>query len=253
MQAVILAGGFGTRIAEESDTRPKPMVRIGDDPLLVHLMKSYAKHGVHEFIVCLGYKGEYILDYFRPILRDAKETSGKLEGTLTKEIIGSVADLQVILFDTGLETMTGGRLRRAKELIKGPTFCFTYGDGLSDINIAEELQFHKKHSLKATVAAVRPPGRFAVLEIGTDSLVTRFSEKPEDEMGWINGGFFVLEKEVIDLVEDDSTVWETGPLEALVAAGELAAYYHRGFWQPVDSLRDLRSLQSLWHAGLAKW
>lgn len=253
MKAVILAGGLGTRIAEESDTKPKPMVEIGGKPLLWHIMKSYTHHGINEFVICLGYKGYIIKEFFFNYYRHMSDMTIDLK-TGDHQILNSKAeDWQITLVDTGPETMTGGRLKRVAPYLGEETFCLTYGDGLSDINITAELEFHRKHKKLATVAAVQPPGRFGVLNIDASQQVTSFEEKPSDEIGWINGGFFVLEPAVIPYIEGDGTSWERAPLSNLAKDGQLAAFHHSGFWQPCDTLRDKRELEALWATRQAPW
>ncbi len=253
MKAVILAGGFGTRIAEESDQRPKPMIEIGGRPLLWHIMKHYAHHGIRDFVVCLGYKGYVIKEFFFNYYRHMADLRIDLRDG-THKILGSHAeDWTVTLIDTGQDTMTGGRLKRIAPHLGDGTFCLTYGDGLSDIDIGAELEFHRRHGKLATVAAVRPPGRFGVLNIDAAASVTSFEEKPSDELGWINGGFFVLEPGAIDYIEGDATSWEREPLANLARDGQLSAYQHHGFWQPCDTLRDKRALEALWDSGRSPW
>lgn len=253
MKAVILAGGLGTRIAEESDTKPKPMVEIGGRPLLWHIMKTYSHHGINDFVICLGYKGYVIKEFFFNYYRHTADLEINLT-TGSHRVLNSQAEpWTVTLVDTGAETMTGGRLKRVAPHLGDETFCMTYGDGLSDINIAAEVAFHRRHGKLATVAATQPPGRFGVLNIEGDDQVTSFEEKPSDEIGSINGGFFVLEPGVIDYVEGDATSWEYAPLRNLALDGQLAAYQHQGFWQPCDTLRDKRQLEGLWESGAAPW
>ena len=253
MKAVILAGGLGTRIAEESDARPKPMVEIGGMPIIWHIMRHYARHGVTEFIICLGYKGYVLKEYFYNYYRHTSDFQVDL-GTGNHRILDSSSENWSITFvETGLNTMTGGRLKRVAKYLDDEPFCLTYGDGLSDINISEEIEFHKAHGLDATVAAVQPPGRFAVLDIKHDFSVTKFQEKPKDEVGWINGGFFVLNPSVISRISDDASVWEQEPLISLAEEGKLMAFKHEGFWQPMDTLRDKRLLEGLWQSGNAPW
>ncbi|GAA4337526.1 glucose-1-phosphate cytidylyltransferase [Variovorax defluvii] len=253
MKAVILAGGLGTRIAEESDTKPKPMVEVGGRPLLWHIMKIYACHGVKDFIVCLGYKGYVIKEFFFNYYRHMSDMRIDLR-TGDAQILDSHAeDWRVTLVDTGPETMTGGRLKRVAKYLDNETFCLTYGDGLSDVDIAAEINFHRRHGKLATVLAVQPPGRFGVLNLDPEQQVTSFEEKPSDEIGWINGGFFVLEPKAIDYVADDATSWERAPLMNLARDGQLKAWRHHGFWQPCDTLRDKRALEQLWNTGRAPW
>jgi glucose-1-phosphate cytidylyltransferase len=253
MKAVILAGGLGTRIAEESDTKPKPMVEVGGKPLLWHIMKTYAHHGVNDFVICLGYKGYVIKEFFFNYYRHMSNMTIDLK-TGDYQILDSQAeDWKITLVDTGPETMTGGRLKRVAQYLDDAPFCLTYGDGLSNINIRSELEFHRQHGKLATVAAVQPPGRFGVLNIGPSNQVSSFEEKPSDEIGWINGGFFVLDPLVISYITGDDTSWEREPLSQIARDGELAAFHHTGFWQPCDTLRDKRELEALWASGKAPW
>lgn len=253
MKAVILAGGLGTRIAEESDTKPKPMVEVGGRPLLWHIMKIYAHHGVKDFIICLGYKGYVIKEFFFNYYRHMSDMRIDLR-TGDAEILDSQAeDWRITLVDTGAETMTGGRLKRAAKYLDEETFCLTYGDGLSDVDISAELAFHRAHGKLATVLAVQPPGRFGVLNLDPSQQVNSFEEKPSDEIGWINGGFFILEPRAIDYVAGDDTSWERAPLMNLARDGQLKAWQHHGFWQPCDTLRDKRELEQLWNAKQAPW
>lgn len=249
MKVVILAGGLGTRISEESDLRPKPMVEIGGQPILWHIMKMYSNHGIKDFIVCLGYKGYMIKEYFYNYYRHTSDFKINL-ATGDYEILNTESEDWAITFvDTGLTTQTGGRIKRIQKYLDDETFCLTYGDGVSDIDIAAEVRFHKTHGKLATLAGVKPPGRFANLTVGTQSRVVSFREKPLDEVGWINGGFFVLEPKVIELIENDETIWERSPLEKLTALGELMVYQHSGYWQPMDTLREKRILESDFESG----
>lgn len=252
MKAVILAGGLGTRIAEESDQKPKPMVEVGGRPLLWHIMKTYSAHGIRDFVICLGYKGYVIKEYFFNYYRHTADLQIDLRTGEAKVLDSQAEDWTITLVDTGMETMTGGRLRRVRQHL-GETFCLTYGDGLADIDITAELQFHRSHGKLATVAAVRPPGRFGVLNMGEDGAVTSFTEKPSDEIGWINGGFFVMEPAAIEYIAGDQTSLEREPLSDLARSGQLAAFQHTGFWQPCDTLRDKRYLEALWDKGGAPW
>jgi glucose-1-phosphate cytidylyltransferase len=253
MKAVILAGGLGTRIAEESDYKPKPMVEVGGRPLLWHIMKSYAHHGIDEFIICLGYKGYVIKEFFFNYYRHTADMEIDL-GTGEHRILNSQSEnWKVTLVDTGAETMTGGRIKRIAPYLQGETFCLTYGDGLADIDVTAEIAFHRKHGKLATVAAVQPPGRFGVLNVAENREVTSFEEKPSDEIGWINGGFFVLEPQVVDYIDGDTVSWEVAPLKNLARDNQLAAFQHHGFWQPCDTLRDKRQLENLWESGKAPW
>jgi glucose-1-phosphate cytidylyltransferase len=253
MKCVILAGGKGTRIAEESNTRPKPMVEIGGRPMLWHIMKLYAAFDVREFVVCLGYKGYMVKEYFANyFLHQADVTFDMTRNSVDYHDCRS-EPWKVTLVDTGEETMTGGRLRQVRKYLEvGQPFCMTYGDGLSDIDIAAEIAFHRAQGCAATVACVRPPARFGRI-VMAGSKVVSFEEKPQSEGGLINGGFFVLEPSVLDLIADDGTVWENEPMETLAARGQLAAWIHRGFWQPMDTLRDKQNLSALWDSGRAPW
>lgn len=253
MKAVILAGGLGTRIAEESDTRPKPMVEVGGRPLLWHIMKMYAQHGVKDFVICLGYKGYVIKEFFFNYYRHMSDMRIDL-GSGAHEILSSQSeDWRITLIDTGADTMTGGRLKRVAPHLDNETFCMTYGDGLSDVDIGAEIAFHRRHGKLATVCAVQPPGRFGVLGIDHGKMVSSFEEKPSDEIGWINGGFFVLEPAAIEYVAGDAISWEREPLAGLARDGQLAAFQHTGFWRPCDTLRDKRELQAHWDSGNAPW
>ena len=252
-KVVILAGGFGTRLAEETDARPKPLVEIGGKPILWHIMKIYSAAGFSEFIICCGYKASmlksYFVNYFTEnydLTVDLGENNVTFHGDPTER-------WKVHLVDTGLNTMTGGRLKRVRPYVGDGTFCMTYGDGVAAINPAEVLAFHKSHGRKATVTSVPSPGRFGVLEVDDSFSVSRFREKPSNEVGSINGGFFVLEPSAIDYIDGDDTSWEKEPLEKLAAEGELKAFAHTGFWRPMDSLRDKRELEGLWAAGDAPW
>ncbi len=253
MKAVILAGGLGTRIAEESDTKPKPMVEIGGKPLLWHIMKMYSHHGINDFVICLGYKGYVIKEFFFNYYRHMSDMMIDLKTGDHKILNSQAENWRITLVDTGPDTMTGGRLKRVAPYLGDETFCLTYGDGLSDIDMGAELAFHRSHGKLATVAAVQPPGRFGVLNIDDGSNVSSFEEKPSDEIGWINGGFFVLEPKVIDYIDGDSTSWEREPLSNLARDGHLAAFRHSGFWQPCDTLRDKRELEAMWSRGNAPW
>jgi len=252
MKTVILAGGLGTRLAEETEVRPKPMVEIGGRPILWHLMKHYAYYGLKEFIVALGYKGDMIKRYFV----DCLDLNGSLTLHLKERQVerhdNHPEDWTVHLVETGLHTITGGRLKRLRSLVSDGTFMMTYGDGVASVDMGRLLEFHRAHGRLATVTAVRPPARFGGLEFEGDRVV-RFTEKPQLGEGWINGGFFVLEPAVIDYIAGDETHWEREPLERLARNGELMAYRHEGFWQCMDTLRDKRLLESLWASGQATW
>lgn len=253
MKAVILAGGLGTRLAEETHLRPKPMVEIGGRPILWHIMKMYSTHGVNEFVVCCGYKGYLIKEYFANYLLHMSDiTFDMIDGRM--DVHQRKAEpWRVTLVDTGEHTLTGGRLKRVAGFLKDePFFCLTYGDGVSDIDIGAEIAFHKKHGRQATVAAVRPPGRYGALDKNGDE-VLGFTEKPKGDGGYINGGFFVLAPACLDRIDGDDTVWEGEPLAGLARSGELRAFQHDGFWQPMDTLRDRTQLEELWASGKAPW
>jgi glucose-1-phosphate cytidylyltransferase len=254
MKVVILAGGFGTRISEESVTIPKPLVEIGNMPILWHIMKIYSAHGLNDFVICCGYKGHLIKNYFLNFFhRNADFTIDLLNNDLSIHRNGS-ENWKVTLVDTGLDTMTGGRIKRVREHLGEGTFCLTYGDGVSDIDITELLAFHRAQGVLATVTAVQQPGRFGALDLSPDrTRVNGFREKSLSDGHLINGGFFVLEPEVIDFIRDDETVFEQTPLHDLVARGELAVFHHKGYWQNMDTLRDKHVLQALWDKGEAPW
>jgi glucose-1-phosphate cytidylyltransferase len=255
MKAVILAGGFGTRISEESGVRPKPMVEIGGKPILWHIMKIYSSHGINDFVICCGYKGHMIKEYFANYFLYNSDVTFDMRKNSMEVHQNKTESWKVTLVDTGEDTMTGGRLRRVREHIGNETFCLTYGDGVSDIDITASIKFHKQQGTLATLTAVQQPGRFGAFTLGEETTqVSRFTEKPTGgDMPWINGGFFVLEPSVIDYIENDSTVWEKKPLEVLAQEGELSAFRHKGFWQPMDTLRDKHVLEDLWQSGNAPW
>lgn len=253
MKVVILAGGFGTRLAEETGLRPKPLVEIGGKPILWHIMKIYEKAGFNEFIICCGYKGHMIKNYFVNYFMENYDITVNLENN-SVEFLGKPTERwKVTMIDTGLNAMTGGRIKSVASYVGDETFCMTYGDGVSDVDIPALVESHKKSGKKATVTSVPSPGRFGILDINEKSQVSKFHEKPDNEMGYINGGFFVLESSILDYIDDESTVWEKEPLEKLAAAGELNAFKHIGFWKPMDSLRDMRELEDLWESGEAPW
>lgn len=254
MKAVILAGGLGTRISEESVVRPKPMVEIGGRPILWHIMKVYLSHGISDFVICCGYKSHVIKQFFRDYaLASADVTFDMRDGTVRMHR-SATEPWRVTLVETGQDTMTGGRIRRVAEYLDDGPFCCTYGDGVGDIDIAGSIAFHRSHGLLATVTAVRPPGRFGAFTLREgDHHVPAFQEKPDGDGAWINGGYFVLDRKVIDLIDGDDTVWERGPMEALAARGQMAAWRHTGFWQPMDTLRDKQLLESQWESGRAPW
>jgi glucose-1-phosphate cytidylyltransferase len=252
MKAVILAGGLGTRISEETAARPKPMVEIGGKPILWHIMKSYSAHGVHDFIVCCGYKGYMIKEYFANYFLHMSDVTFDMQNNAMEVHQKHVEPWRVTLVDTGEQTMTGGRLQRVRSYLADAVFCMTYGDGVSDVDIGALMRFHARSGKLATITAVQPPGRFGTLDVQGDS-VRRFIEKPHGDGAWINGGFFVLSPRVLDYIEHDHTLWEREPLERLAAEGQLGAFVHRGFWQPMDTLRDKTLLEELWRSGKAPW
>lgn len=252
MKAVILAGGIGSRLSEETSVRPKPMIEIGGKPILWHILKIYSCHGIQDFIICLGYKGYLIKEYFANYFLHTSDVTFNLSDNSMEVHNRHAEPWRVTLLDTGEHTQTGGRLKRAAEYLDDASFCFTYGDGLSDVNIARLLSFHREQGALATICAVQPPGRFGSLDID-ESRITRFTEKPLGDGTWINGGFFVLEPGVLEYVDGDDTVWERDPLERLASDRQLSAYTHRGFWQPMDTLRDKLRLEELWKNGNAPW
>jgi glucose-1-phosphate cytidylyltransferase len=252
MKAVILAGGLGTRLSEETSVRPKPMVEIGGRPILWHVMKIYAAHGIMDFVVCLGYKGYLIKEYFANYFLHMSDVTFDMSQNKMEVHEGKAEPWKVTLVDTGDNTQTGGRLGRVRRYLDDSTFCMTYGDGVSDVNIKALVEFHRQHGKRATVTAVQPPGRFGAMEIDGNA-VHHFLEKPKGGEGWINGGFFVLEPGVLDLISGDDTYWEKSPMETLAQQGQLQAYRHHGFWQPMDTMRDKTLLESLWVSGKAPW
>ena len=253
MKAVILAGGLGTRLSEETSIRPKPMVEVGGRPILWHIMKMYSNHGVKEFIICCGYKSYFIKEYFANYFLHMSDVTFDMSSNEMIVHKKRAESWKVTLVDTGLNSMTGGRLRKVKKyLADDNAFCFTYGDGVSDVNISSLIKFHKKHGKQATVTGVRPPGRFGTLDVENEQ-VNSFLEKPKGDGGMINGGFFVLNTSVIDLIQSDSTIWEQEPLEELSKQRQLMCFEHNGFWQPMDTLRDKVFLEELWTSGKAPW
>ena len=253
MKAVILAGGLGTRLGDETRVKPKPMIEIGGKPILWHILKMYSSHGVNEFIICCGYKGYIIKEYFANYFLHTSDVTFELEDNKMVVHKKNAEPWKVTLVDTGEDTMTGGRLKRVLDFVKDEeAFCFTYGDGLSDVDISKSIQFHKDKGLLATVTAVQPPGRFGALKIDK-GYVRGFSEKPPGDGGLINGGFFVLSPKSIDYIKGDEVSWEEYPLKTLSENGQLAAFEHLGFWQPMDTLREKNLLESLWSSGKAPW
>jgi glucose-1-phosphate cytidylyltransferase len=253
MKAVILAGGLGTRISEETHLKPKPMIEIGGRPILWHIMKLYSSHGIHEFVICCGYKGYIIKEYFANYFLHMSDVTFDVASNSMQVHHRKAEPWRVTLVDTGEETMTGGRLKRVSEYVENEeAFCFTYGDGLSDVNIAAVIAFHRRHGKIATITAVQPPGRYGALQMDGQA-VSGFIEKAKGDGGWINGGFFVLSPQCLALIEDDQTSWEGEPLTRLAREGQLMAFKHDGFWQPMDTLRDKNQLEQLWASGAAPW
>jgi glucose-1-phosphate cytidylyltransferase len=252
MKAVILAGGLGTRISEESHLKPKPMIEIGGKPILWHIMKIYSSFGIDEFIVCLGYRGYVIKEYFANYFLHMSDVTFDMASNRMEVHQASAEPWRVTLVDTGEATMTGGRLKRVAPYLGDDDFCFTYGDGVADIDIGALIELHRREARQATLTAVQPPGRYGALVLDGER-VERFEEKPRGDNAWINGGFFVLSPSVIGLIDGDATHWEGEPLEALTRSGQLSAFRHRGFWQPMDTLRDKTLLEQLWASGRAPW
>ncbi len=247
MKVVILAGGFGSRLSEETHIKPKPMVEIGDKPILWHIMKIFSAHGLNDFVICCGYKGYYIKDYFANYFLRGCDVAFDLKENKMRLLNNGIEPWTVTLIDTGQDTMTGGRLKRIRDYVSEGTFCCTYGDGVSDIDIRRLIAFHREQKVLATLTAVQPPGRFGAISLEREQTkIANFREKPDGDGGWINGGFFVLEPKALDYIDGDSTVWEQAPLEMLARDGKLAAYKHYGFWQNMDSLRDKFVLEGLW-------
>lgn len=253
MKAVILAGGLGTRLSEETTLKPKPMVEVGGKPILWHILKSYSAHGINDFVICCGYRGYVIKEFFANYFLHTSDVTFDLQQNSMEVHQRHAEPWRVTLIDTGADTMTGGRLKRVREHVaKDDAFCFTYGDGVSDIDIGASIAFHRQHGKLATMTAVQPPGRFGAVDMD-GSRILSFKEKPQGDGNWVNGGYFVLSPRVIDLIDDDSTIWEKGPMEALAQRGEMHAFHHHGFWQPMDTLRDKVLLEGLWDAGQAPW
>jgi len=254
MKLVILSGGLGTRLSEETTLKPKPMVEIDGKPIIWHIMKYYSTFGINEFIICAGYKSYSIKEYFKNYYMHESDIKFNLESNEITYLKNRSENWTISIVDTGMESMTGGRLKRVSEYVKDDeAFCFTYGDGLSSINIKEQIEFHKKHKKLATVAAVKPPGRYGALDIGDDGTVKDFIEKPQGDGSRINGGFFVLSPKVLDYIKNDQTIWEREPLENLTKEQQLVAYKFDGFWQPMDTLRDKNYLEELWNLDEAPW
>ncbi len=254
MKAVILAGGLGTRISEETGTKPKPMVEVGEKPILWHIMKIYSHHGINDFVICAGYKGYQIKEYFRNYWLHNCDVTFDMRTHEVEVHQDANEPWRVTVVDTGAETMTGGRVSRIRDYVGDETFALTYGDGVADVDVTAELEFHRSHGGVATVAAVQPVGRFGAMDLSEACAVSAFQEKPAGDGGWVNGGFFILEPSVFDYIPaGDGVIWEREPLEALAADCQLHAYKHRGFWQPMDTLRDRVQLEELWAAGQAPW
>lgn len=253
MKVVLLAGGLGTRLSEETDIKPKPMVEIGEKPILWHIMKLYSHYGFNDFIICLGYKGYVIKEYFANYFLHLSDVTIDLKKNNMEIHHSKAENWKITLVDTGLNTMTGGRVKRIQQYIGNETFMLTYGDGIGDIDIQKLIEFHKNHGKYSTVTAVQPTGRFGALELGEDNSVISFQEKPKGDGAWINAGFFVLEPQIFDYIEDDRTLWEREPLNNLSRDGQLAALKHNGFWKPMDTLRDKTKLENLWSTGKPPW
>lgn len=253
MKAILLAGGLGTRISEETHLKPKPMIEIGGKPILWHIMKMYSSHGIHDFVVCCGYKGYLIKEYFANYFLHMSDVTFDMQKNEMQVHQRHAEPWRVTLVDTGESTMTGGRLKRVADYVRNEdAFCFTYGDGVSDVNIAKLVDFHRQHGKLATVTAVQPAGRYGALQL-EGSAVRGFVEKPRGDGGWINGGFFVLSPRCLDYIEKDETIWEAGPIERIAAEDQLRAFEHTGFWQPMDTLRDKIQLERMWEEGGAPW
>lgn len=252
MKAVILAGGMGTRISEETTTRPKPMIEIGARPVLWHIMKTYSVYGIDEFIICLGYKGYVIKEYFANYALHASDVTFDMRNRSMRVHHNTAEPWSVTLVDTGDDTMTGGRLRRVRDYLDDEPFCFTYGDGLSDVDVRAVIAHHHESGALATMTTVQPPGRFGAVRLEEQKIVS-FDEKPQGDGAWINGGYFVLSPGVFDYIDGDETAWEREPLERLALDGKLSAFLHRGFWQPMDTLRDKTQLEAYWQSGRAPW
>lgn len=252
MKAIILAGGLGTRISEETHLKPKPMIEVGGRPILWHLMKVYSAHGINDFVICAGYRGYVIKEYFANYFLHMSDVTFDMKDNRMEVHQRRSEPWRVTIVDTGEATMTGGRLGRVRDYLGNEPFCFTYGDGVGDVNITESIAFHRASGRRATLTGVRPPGKFGALDLEGE-LVRKFQEKPAGDGSWINGGFFVLEPSVVDLIAGDFTIWEREPLERLASEGQLGIYKHSGFWQPMDTLRDKNYLEELWVSGKAPW
>jgi glucose-1-phosphate cytidylyltransferase len=253
MKAVILAGGLGARISEETQLKPKPMVEIGGKPILWHVMKIYSAHGINDFIICCGYKGYVIKEYFANYFLHVSDITFDMQKNKMEVHVNGTEPWRVTLVDTGEKSGTGGRLKRVQPYLGDEDFCFTYGDGLSNVNIGEVIAFHKKQKVLATLTAVQMPGRYGALNLDKNDKVITFQEKPRGDTGWINGGFFVLSSKVTDYIDDDLTFWEREPMERLASQGQLAAYLHHGFWHPMDTLKDRMDLEAMWNSGDIPW
>ena len=254
MKAVILAGGLGSRLSEETSLRPKPMVEIGGRPILWHIMKIYSSFGINDFIICLGYKGNMIKEYFANYFLYSADVTIDLANNTAKYHRNVCEPWRVTLVDTGLDTMTGGRLRRVLPFVEDEEmFCFTYGDGLADVNVTALIEFHKQHGKMVSITATQPIGRFGALNINEDGTVLSFAEKPQGDRQWVNGGFLVLSPKVCAYLKDDTTIWEREPMETIALEGNVAAYKHSGFWHPMDTVHDKATLEALWNSGSAPW
>jgi glucose-1-phosphate cytidylyltransferase len=254
MKAVILAGGLGSRISEESVSKPKPMIEIGGKPILWHIMKIYARHGINDFVICCGYKGYVIKEYFANYFLHMSDVTFDMAKNQMEVHTRNAEPWRVTLVDTGEQTMTGGRIRRIRRYVdQEEAFCLTYGDGVGDVDITASIAFHRKQGTACTLTAVQPPGRFGALAVSADHRITSFQEKPQGDGGWINGGFFVCHPSVTDRIAGDATLWEREPMESLARDGQMSAFHHHGFWQPMDTLRDKQLLEDLWAKGKAPW
>jgi glucose-1-phosphate cytidylyltransferase len=252
MKAIILAGGLGTRITEETSVRPKPMVEVGGKPVLWHIMKTYSAHGIHDFVICCGYKGYVIKEYFANYFLHMSDVTFDMQNNKMEVHQRNAEPWRVTLVDTGEDTMTGGRIKRVAQYLGEEDFCCTYGDGISDVNITALIEFHKQHGKLATLTATQPPGRFGALKLSGNNILS-FQEKPQGDGSWINGGFFILSPKVLDYISDDHTIWEREPMDRLANEGQIAAFFHSGFWQPMDTMRDKNYLEELWASGKAPW